>query len=117
MPTTVVNMKHKPTNYFYIGRGHNSPFGNPFRVGSLQTPKVEDAVFSYYCYLLQKPELLSLLPYLKNQKLACWCKKPDGTGLCHGDVLVYLLDCTLTPELKDLFEAKNIPFDPNTPVR
>jgi hypothetical protein len=47
----------------------------------------EKAIRQYREYILNKPELLRLIPIeLKDKMLGCWCR-PDK---CHGDVLVEL---------------------------
>jgi hypothetical protein len=43
----------------------------------------------YKEYIMNKPELLKLIPIeLKDKTLGCWCKPLP----CHGDVLVELAD-------------------------
>jgi len=81
----------------YIGRGKGSPWGNPFthkdgnaakKVGS-----VKEAVDKYKEYILNKPKLLDRLGELKGKVLGCWCKTPKNPdALCHGDVLVELIE-------------------------
>lgn len=122
MPTTVVNVQdRKPIDYVYIGREmyrgfKASPFANPYKVGKGGIANKEAAVLSYYKYIIESPKLLALLYTLKDQKLGCWCKNSDGKGLCHGDVLVYLIDHTLTEELQTLFDGNGIEFDLDTPI-
>jgi hypothetical protein len=49
----------------------------------------EKAIEMYREYIMNKPELLELIPTeLKDKTLGCWCK-PKA---CHGDVLVKLAD-------------------------
>ena len=49
----------------------------------------EKVVEKYREYIMNKPELLKLIPIeLKDKTLGCWCK-PE---LCHGDVLAELAD-------------------------
>ena len=43
----------------------------------------------YKEYIMDKPELLKLIPLeLKGKTLGCWCK-PEA---CHGDILAELVD-------------------------
>jgi hypothetical protein len=42
----------------------------------------------YRAYLLERPELLELVPPLRGRTLACWC----APELCHADVLAELAD-------------------------
>jgi hypothetical protein len=43
----------------------------------------------YKEYIMDKPELLKLIPLeLKGKTLGCWCK-PEA---CHGDILAKLAD-------------------------
>lgn len=122
MPTTVVNVRdRKPIDYVYIGSDmyggfKGSPFANPYKVGKAGITNNEAAVLAYYKYIIASPKLLALLYTLKDQKLGCWCKNSEGKGLCHGDVLVYLIDRTLTEELQTLFDANGIEFDLETPI-
>ena len=47
------------------------------------------AIEMYREYIMNKPELLALIPTeFKDKTLGCWCK-PKA---CHGDVLVELVD-------------------------
>ena len=88
-------------NIVYIGRPcfmggwklKGSPFANPFKTGRKTTQYPEgmtvlDVVREYKAYILSKPELLDILPELKGNTLACWCKP----GFCHGDVLKEMID-------------------------
>ncbi len=42
----------------------------------------------YREYIYKKPELIAKIPRIKGKVLACWCT-PE---LCHGDVLIELLN-------------------------
>lgn len=87
----------------YIGRGPNSPFGNPFifepstttettyRFKTVRVRNRAEAVARYKDWVVRQPELVNLLPTLKNKVLGCWCK---GSEACHGDVLIELVDGT-----------------------
>ena len=81
--TRVVNVKKEECDIF-IGRP--SVWGNPFVIG---VDGSRSAVIDKYKHYLQKrKDLLSLLPALKGKTLGCFCKPQ----LCHGDVLVKLLE-------------------------
>lgn len=89
----MVHCKREPHDV-YIGRG--SIWGNPasHKKGTkakIIVPTREDAVKYFLEYILVTPELLGRLPELKDKTLGCWCKPK----LCHGDVIVYLIN-TLT---------------------
>lgn len=117
MTTRVVNVSKAKGGYggpydVYIGRNvqggyKKSIWHNPFVVGSSDAPTVEDAVWKYYEYMMSpKCEALRThLPELKGKVLGCWCKKGHDE-LCHGDVLVYLVDGTMTYNLRALFEKR-----------
>ena len=81
--TRVVHCKRAPYDV-YIGRG--SPWGNKFKIGPDGTRK--EVIQKYRDWILTQPDLLSMLPDLKDKTLGCWCK-PKA---CHGDVLVEIID-------------------------
>ena len=92
MTTRVINCRNNSRNYdVYIGRWtwaikENSKWGNPFPVKKYGREK---AIEMYKEYIMNRSELLKLIPIeLKDKTLGCWCK-PDA---CHGDVLVELAD-------------------------
>ena len=92
MKTKVVHCKREKFDV-YIGRP--SPWGNPFShldntKAQFKVDTREEAVAKYREYILQKPELLKLLPTLKGKILGCWCSPKS----CHGDVLAELADLT-----------------------
>lgn len=72
-----------------------SPLANPFSVAEHGR---DEALRRYYEHVAARPDLLALLPALRNKTLACWCHLLDKygnrdtrrAGLCHGDVLVAL---------------------------
>jgi hypothetical protein len=67
----------------YIGRP--SKWGNPFVIGRDGTR--EEVLAKYRAWVLRRPELIAALPELRGKALGCWC----APKLCHGDVLVDLL--------------------------
>jgi len=81
--TSVVHCKRQRYDV-YIGRP--GKWGNPFSIG--KDGNREQVIKKYREYILDKPELLSQLPELKNKTLGCWCK-PQA---CHGDVLAELVE-------------------------
>ena len=100
MPTTtVVNMAgHRDDPGFadvvYVGRAMHrggwrlaaSPLANPFRIGA--DGDRDEVVAKYRDYLLNRPDLLALLPGLRGGRLGCWCKPRR----CHADVIAELAD-------------------------
>jgi hypothetical protein len=49
----------------------------------------EKAIEMYREYIMNKPELLALIPAeLKDKRLGCWCAPLS----CHGDVLAEIAD-------------------------
>ena len=85
--TTVIHCKKDiPTSkerYVYIGRP--GIWGNPF---TIQKHGRDGAIAEYRKWILRQPDLIKLLPMLKDKTLGCWCK-PEA---CHGDVLAELAD-------------------------
>jgi hypothetical protein len=61
------------------------PLANPF---AYDTPTKKrdgtraEVMAMYRAYLLERPELLELVPGLRGKTPACWC----APELCHGDV-------------------------------
>jgi Domain of unknown function (DUF4326) len=100
MTTRVVNCKGGNRNYdVYSGRWNyqireSSKWRNPFPAKKYGREK---CIEMYREYIMNRPELLSLIPIeLKGKVLGCWCK-PEK---CHGDILVelklqYLILCNL----------------------
>ncbi len=78
----------------YIGRKlhmggwklDESKWANPFTVK--QCGSAEVAVEKYKEYILSRQDLLGDLNQLQGKVLGCWCKP----NICHGDVLVELLE-------------------------
>lgn len=102
--TSVVNRRHEPFDV-YIGRG--SPLGNPYThlKGKTKAEFIvgtrDESIDAYEAYLIERPDLMALLPALRGKTLGCYCKPKR----CHGDVLVRLLD-----QFSDLFLST---WDPN----
>ncbi|MGI3201779.1 DUF4326 domain-containing protein [Streptomyces sp. GLT-R25] len=110
MTTTVINLKGRihdfgprledaPADLVYVGRrwtmGHwdlpQHALYNPFAYDTV-TKKRDgtraEVMAKYRAYLLERPELLALVPELRGRTLACWC----APELCHGDILAELAD-------------------------
>lgn len=89
MKTKVVHCKKEK---YDILISRPSIWGNPYshKSGTLAKFKTNtraESIEKYREYILNNPELLSLLHTLEGKILGCWCKpKP-----CHGDVLVELI--------------------------
>lgn len=117
--TRVVHVDDNVDGAVYIGRPmrgrKGSPFANPFRIGHA-IPTFEgldgrkatrrDVIIEYELWIKSSPQrhLLSLLPDLRGKVLACWCRREsDDTPdeICHGDVLVRLLDTYSDDELRE----------------
>ena len=81
--TTLVVHRNGPHDV-YIGRP--GIWGNPYIIGDHGTRA--EVIEMYRHHLLSSPELLKLLPTLKDKTLGCWCK-PNA---CHGDVIAELAD-------------------------
>lgn len=81
----VGHVNHDPCDV-YIGRGHNSPFGNPFKITAENTRTV--VLAQYTDYLLKEPALIEQILTFDGKRLGCWC---HNDHLCHGDVIYWLL--------------------------
>jgi len=75
----------------YIGRP--SIWGNPYTHIKDKKTKAEfivnsreEAIQKYEEYLRNQPDLIKLLPTLKNKILGCWCSPKS----CHGDIIIKL---------------------------
>ncbi|MFF3764090.1 DUF4326 domain-containing protein [Streptomyces sp. NPDC001922] len=97
--TTVVNLKgHRDdpdyADVVYVGRAMHrggwdlkgSPLASPFRPGRDGTR--EEVLEQYRAYLLERPDLLALLPELRGRRLGCWCVPLP----CHAQVIAELAD-------------------------
>lgn len=68
-------------------------WGNPFIIG--QDGTREEVIQKYRDWIVTQEYLMKLLPTLEGKRLGCYCKP----AACHGDVLVELLEGTITNEL------------------
>jgi len=112
----VCHVNHDPFDV-YIGRGHNSPFGNPFKITAENTRTVVLAL--YTDYLLRNPDLIKQVLQLEGKRLGCWC---HNEYLCHGDVIYWLLThaksdlqklAGITQNVKDEPVVKYVPLTPD----
>lgn len=97
----------------YIGRAHHrkglkaSPFANPAKI--TPTMSRRDAIIRFEEHLVLSPELWKLLPSLRGQALACWCRRSDeektDETACHGDLLVALVTRYSDDELRHIGDA------------
>jgi hypothetical protein len=96
----VVHVKDNIEGAVYIGRGNGrarlkaSPFANPFKVAT--STDRQSVIRRYEAHVIECPRLWTLLPSLRGKPLACWCRhegeQVTDDNLCHGDVLVGLLN-------------------------
>lgn len=77
--------KYKGKNGIYIGRP--TIFGNPFEIGKDGTRA--EVIEKYREYLKTRPDILKLIPKLKDKVCLCFCRPALP---CHGDVLAELAD-------------------------
>jgi hypothetical protein len=84
-PDKVVNI-HRDNYDVYIGRGKGSIFGNPFPITERCDRECVIALFTDY--VLKTPSVLSRLHELKDKVLGCFC----APNLCHGDMIVWMLE-------------------------
>lgn len=79
-----------PSPWMYIGRG--TPLGNPFLKVDGENPMVP--MRRYHRWLwgrIRDPrseQAAALRRITDEHHLVCSCKRPDGSGLCHGDIVV-----------------------------
>ncbi|MFJ9632616.1 DUF4326 domain-containing protein [Streptomyces sp. NPDC101175] len=110
MTTRVINVRGRihdfgprlefaPEAIVYVGRRWTlggwdlprHPLYNPF---AYDTPARRrdgtraEVMAKYRAYLLARPDLLALVPELRDRTLACWC----APLLCHAEVLADLAD-------------------------
>lgn len=81
----------------YIGRGHGSVWGNPFKIGD--DGDRDDVIEKYKNWLVygEGRPLLRRLGELEGQTLGCWCASQGGVTvedelICHGQILLKLLE-------------------------
>jgi hypothetical protein len=99
MATAVVNLKGNRddpefADLVYVGRPIHrggwhlpgSPLANPFLPG--RDGGRDEVMARYRRYLLDRPDLLKLLPGLRDRRLGCWCA-PEP---CHARVIAELAD-------------------------
>ena len=103
-PDKVVNI-HRDNYEVYIGRGKGSIFGNPFPITERCDRECVIALFTDY--VLKTPSVLSRLHELKDKVLGCFC----APNLCHGDMIVWMLD-HVQSEIKEILqELTTIPVN------
>ena len=110
MPTRVINLRGRihdfgprleraPEDLVYVGRRWTlggwdlprHPLYNPFAYGTPARKRDgtrAEVMAKYRAHLLERPELLELVPGLRGRTLACWC----APELCHAGVLAELAD-------------------------
>ncbi len=101
--TTVVNLRYETCD---VRIDRTSKWGNPFKIGRLTR---EQVVEKYRAYILARPELLAALPELRGKRLGCWCRPKEGFKgrlLCHGQILVELLEERSVPNGKTETETE-----------
>lgn len=112
--TTVIHIRDAPPgwesnpDYAYIGRkgkGHDGYFGNPF--GRPPGAPLGSTLGDYYQYLHDRmdedQEFRHRVLALKGKTLVCFCRPKDGFKgniMCHGQVLVGMLDGTSPCEVQ-----------------
>lgn len=124
MATKIIDLKGlstlDPKLYTYIGRKMGdreaSPLMNPYKRGTDGIPDNETAVIKYLQYVGTIPNIAQEIENIRGKVLACWCKGPKGTGICHGDVLVHLADNTMSQEYKSLLLSKGYEVGGDVPV-
>ena len=98
----VVHVRKDPFD-LYIGRGRNSTWGNPFKIGDPHPESGEpivrgEAIELYKEWIVRGDGrwLLGHLGELEGATLGCWCAPKGGVTehdplLCHGQVLLKLV--------------------------
>lgn len=108
----IVNKKYyKGLNGIYIGRGKNSPLGNPYPTKPSKFIKEiyssEESLKLYRIWLWQQIKSRNQLVLTELEKIAtmdnvdliCWCVDKKGKGRCHGFII---RDCILWMKEKNL---------------
>jgi len=88
MKTTIVNIHRKPHD-IYIGRG--TPWGNKYKIGKdgdrfTVVRKYEEDIIKHLNQF--PPFFLMMKDKLEGKILGCHCKP----YLCHGDVIIHILE-------------------------
>ncbi|MCT9143074.1 DUF4326 domain-containing protein [Streptomyces violarus] len=92
-------LENAPADVVYVGRRWTlggwdlprHPLHNPF---AYDTPTRKrdgtraEVMAKYRAYLLERPDLLALVPELRGKALACWCAPQP----CHAEVLADLAE-------------------------
>lgn len=101
MPRRRFRDAHVPPNWHHdhVGLVAESPLGNPFKIGQ-RTPQMDrsEAIGRYWEWLIERPELMALVPALQGKRIGCWCAPRGGLFghdypfVCHGQILAALAD-------------------------
>ena len=92
-------LENAPGDVVYVGRRWTMggwdlprhPLYNPFAYNTATRKRDgtrAEVMARYRAYLLERPELLALVPALRGRALACWC----APELCHAEVLAELAE-------------------------
>lgn len=83
----------------YIGRGRDSIWGNPFKIGANADGDRAEVIEAYKQWLVfgEGRSLLKRLGELEGKVLGCWCAERSGLTanddlVCHGQILLKLLE-------------------------
>lgn len=71
----------------------DSYFANPYKVG--KDGSIKEVLEKYCQYIKDKPDFYQKLLELKNKNLGCWCIETNQSSpmICHGQVLLYTMNC------------------------
>lgn len=113
--TRIGHVKDDIPGAVYIGRANGraglkaSKWANPFRIDTTQSR--QEAVTRYRKYLVRNPRFIAELPELRGKALACWCRWDEvmqsASTICHGDVLVWLLEPYTDEELREMLSRQH----------
>ncbi len=92
-------LERAPQEILYVGRRWTlggwdlprHPLYNPFTYDTATRRRDgtrAEVMTKYRAYLLERPDLLDLVPALRGRTLACWC----APLVCHAGVLAELAD-------------------------
>lgn len=84
--TTVVNIRTEGWREGDILIARPSIWGNSFKIGTHGNRK--EVILKHAKSLLNRPDLLKLIPALRGKRLRCWCV-PEP---CHGHTYARLAD-------------------------